>query len=79
MTTTRTLSVDLTADIQELTNTNGLPARVRHQLQDQWRRKICKELLSIYGPATQDGSDTSPRSPSKAGGGSPSKRKRPTE
>lgn len=60
-------------------NNNVLPSRVPHQLQDQWRRKICKELLSIYGPATQDGSDTSPRSPSKAGGGSPGKRKRPTE
>lgn len=49
------------------------------QYQDQWRRKICKDLMAIYGGVPQ----TSPATPTKATAtsrvkpeGSPSKRKR---
>ncbi|TKY85340.1 hypothetical protein EX895_005502 [Sporisorium graminicola] len=68
------------SELPEILAKEGCPARPSRAYQDQWRRKICKNLLSIYGgksPAT-------PASPSKAAGpsktaGSPPKRKRTLE
>ncbi|EST04913.1 hypothetical protein PSEUBRA_005709 [Kalmanozyma brasiliensis GHG001] len=68
------------SEVSELLIKEGYPARGRQAYQDQWRRKISKDLLSIYG--SQD--PATPRTPTKASGsgkagGSPSKRKRKEE
>ncbi|GAC99211.1 hypothetical protein PHSY_006811 [Pseudozyma hubeiensis SY62] len=60
----------------------GFPARGSKAYQDQWRRKICKDVMAIYGGVPP----TSPATPTKAVAtsrvkpeGSPSKRKRETK
>ncbi|SJX63597.1 uncharacterized protein SRS1_17281 [Sporisorium reilianum f. sp. reilianum] len=69
------------SELPDVLAKEGCPNRPTRAYQDQWRRKICKDLLSTYGGKGA----TSPASPGKAAAGpskaagSPSKRMRKDE
>ncbi|KAJ1018821.1 hypothetical protein NDA16_004626 [Ustilago loliicola] len=65
------------SELAEILAKEGCPVRNTKAYHDQWRRKVSKDLLTIYGGSTPCSPTSSEKTPSPSkSAGSPSKRKR---